>query len=194
VQEVAKTKGINFVNLRAFTLDRFGLEGWVDVQAELSAEDRSEIESALSIGWYPLALYARALNALDRVHGTGNLQLVAQLGKYVAERDLTTIHRAFLRMASPSFLLEQSAEYWSRYYDTGKWTIERLSSTRVRGSLEGWGCVDSALCREVSGYLAKAFELVGARNVRIDHTQCRVRGAPRCVFLGSWGGEAPRGL
>jgi hypothetical protein len=182
-----KTKGLGFVNIREFALERFGLEGWVDLLAELSAEDRAEIEAIVSMGWYSLPLYARTLHALDKVRGTGDLQLVGQLGKYQAERDLKTVHRAFLRMANPSFLLEQSGEYWGRFHDTGKWTIERLSPTRVRAYLDGWALADAALCRELSGYLMKAFELVGARNPRLDHPQCRARGAPRCLFLGSWG-------
>jgi hypothetical protein len=189
-----KTKGIGFISLRDFVLDRFGLDGWTDVLAELSAEDRAALEGIVTMGWYSLPLYARALRAADKVRGTGDLQLVFQLGKYQAARDLTTVHRAFLRMASPSFFLEQSGEYWGRFHDTGKWTVERVGPTRVRAYLDGWAHVDAVLCRELNGYILKAFELVGARNPRLEHTQCRARGAPRCLFAGAWGeaGTEPR--
>jgi hypothetical protein len=182
-----KTKGIGFVSIREFVLERYGLDGWTDLLAELSAEDRAEIQAIVTMGWYSLPLYARALRALDKVRGAGDLQLVFQLGKYQAERDLTTVHRAFLRIANPSFIVEQSAEYWGRFHDSGKWTVERLGPSRVRAYLDGWAHVDAALCRELTGYTLKAFELVGARNPRLDHAQCRARGAARCVFLGSWG-------
>ena len=182
-----KTKGIGFVSIREFVLERYGLDGWTDLLAELSAEDRAEIEAVVTVGWYSLPLYARALRALDKVRGAGDLHIVQQLGKFQAERDLTTVHRAFLRIANPSFILEQSAEYWGRFHDTGKWTVERLAPARVRAYLDGWAHVDAALCREVCGYLLKAFELVGAQNPWLDHAQCRARGSARCLFSGGWG-------
>ena len=188
-----KTKGIGFISLRDFILERYGLDGWTDVLAELSAEDRAELSAVVTMGWYSLPLYARALRAADKVRGGGDLQLVFQLGKFQAERDLTTVHRAFLRIANPSFILEQSAEFWARFHDSGKWTVERLGPRRVRAYLDGWAHVDAALCREVTGYTLKAFELVGARHPRLDHTQCRARGAARCVFLGAWGDGGTEG-
>jgi predicted hydrocarbon binding protein len=183
----AKTKGISFHNVRTFTLDRYGLEGWVDVLAHLVPEDRGVLDEIVPVGWYSLALYARLIRALDQIHGAGDLALVVQLGHYEAERDLTTIQRAFLRMASPAFLLEKSAEYWRRFHDTGVWTINREGATRVRAYLDDWGHVDAALCRELVGYLSRAFELVGAKNVRVDHAGCRAHGSDRCLFIGSWG-------
>jgi len=186
-----KTKGIGFVALREFVFDRYGLDGWTDVLAELSSGDRAALEGIVTMGWYSLPLYARSLRAVDKVRGTGDLELIFQLGKYQAERDLTTVHRAFLRIANPSFILEQSAEYWGRFHDSGTWTVERLGPTRVRAYLDGWAHVDAALCREVSGYLLKAFELVGARNPWLDHAQCRARGSARCLFAGGWGEGEP---
>jgi predicted hydrocarbon binding protein len=183
----AKTKGIGFHNVRTFTLDRYGLEGWVDVLAELVPEDRRVLDEMLPVGWYSLPLYARVIRALDEVHGAGDLALVVQLGRYEAERDLTTIQRAFLRMASPAFLLEKSADYWRRFHDTGTWSIQREGTTRVRAYLDGWGHVDTVLCRELIGYFSRAFELVGARKVWVDHAQCRAFGGDRCLFVGGWG-------
>jgi hypothetical protein len=183
----AKTKGISFHNVRTFTLEKYGLEGWIDVLAQLVPEDRRVLDEVVPVGWYSLALYARLIRAVDQIHGAGDLALVVQLGRYEAERDLTTIQRAFLRMASPAFLLEKSAEYWRRFHDTGTWTITREGTTRVRAYLDDWGSGDAAMCRELIGYLSRAFELVGAKNVRIDHGQCRAHGGERCLFLGSWG-------
>jgi predicted hydrocarbon binding protein len=182
-----KTKGVSFINVQTFTLERYGLDGWVSVLAQLMPEDRRELDAIVTVGWYSLALYARLIRALDIVHGSHDLAMIVQLGRYEAERDLTTIQRAFLRMANPAFLLEKSAEYWRRFHDTGTWVIEREAPTRVRAYLDDWGVVDTALCRELVGYITRTFELVGARNVRLDHAQCRASGAERCLFLGAWG-------
>jgi hypothetical protein len=193
----AKTKGLGFVNVRSFTVERYGEAGWAGVLAELLPEERRELESVVPVGWYSLALYARLIRALDKVHGASDLALVVQLGRYEAERDLTTIHRMLLRLANPAFMLDKTAEYWRRFHDTGEWTVERETKNRVRAHLDHWGVADAAMCRELGGYLVRVWELLGARHARVDHIACRARGDARCTFIGRWGeveagaGEGP---
>src|SRR5439155_140915 len=69
----AKTKGIGFVNVKAFTEERFGPTGWDAALAQLVSADRRELEGIVSVGWYSLSLYARLIRAVDRVHGYGDL-------------------------------------------------------------------------------------------------------------------------
>jgi len=186
--EEAKTKGVGFVNVRAFAEERFGgAPAWVAVREQLVSADRRELDAVLPIGWYSLALYARLIRAVDQVHGYGDLSLVVQLGRFEAERDLTTIQRLFLRLANPAFMLEKTGDYWRRFHDSGHWTIEREGDMRVRAFIDDWGVADVALCRELVGYVSRLWELVGAKNPRMDHIRCRGRGDARCEFLGRWG-------
>ena len=190
----AKTKGIGFANVRAFAEERFGgAQGWGKVVAKLAEPDRRELESVVPVGWYSLAMYARLIRVVDQVHGHGDLALIHQLGRFEAERDLTTIQRLFLRMANPAYILEKTSEYWRRFHDSGTWVIERQGATRVRAFLDDWGQPDAALCRETIAYVVRAWELVGARNVRMDHPHCRSRGEKRCEFLGRWNEAAATG-
>lgn len=183
----AKTKGVGFANVRTFASERFGANGWSAVLERLTPPDCSELEGALPVGWYSLALYARLIRALDEVHGDGNLALVVQLGRFEAERDLTTIHRVFLRLANPAYTIEKFGEYWRRFHDSGKWTLTREGESHVTGFLDDWGYIDHALCRELVGYMGRTLELVGAKGVLIEHTKCRGRGDDRCFFRARWG-------
>jgi hypothetical protein len=183
----ALTKGINFVNARTFVeLGANGADAWARVSSSMGADDRRTLESAIAIGWYPLAMYARLIRNIDAVLGTGDLTQVTRLGRFEAERDLKTIHRVFLRLASPTFLLDQTASYWGRFHDTGVWKIEKTAPRAAVGHLDGWGCVDEALCRELLAYLTRAFELTGGRSVNMSHPVCRARSGPRCTFTLQW--------
>jgi hypothetical protein len=183
----ALTKGVNFVNARAFVEQRAGRIGaWTQVGEGMSPDDRRMLESIIAIGWYPLAAYARLIRRIDAVLGTGDLAVVTRLGRFEAERDLKTLHRIFLRLATPTFLLDQTASYWGRFHDTGVWTIEKLSSRSAIGHLDAWGCVDEALCRELLAYLMRAFELTGGKSVQMDHPTCRARAGARCTFTLHW--------
>ncbi len=185
--EEAKTKGVAFANVRSFALERFGADGWEAVLQPLAPADREALLGFVPVGWYSLPLYARLIRTLDEVHGYGDLALVVQLGRFEAERDLTTIHRMFLRLANPAYAVEKLGEYWRRFHDTGDWDLTRENESHVTGYLDNWGCVDNALCRELVGYMGRMLELVGAKNVILEHPRCRALGADRCFFRCRWG-------
>ncbi len=186
----AKTKGVGFANVRVFATERFGADGWNGVLEKLTPADRDELQGMVPIGWYSLALYARVIRALDEVHGYGDLALVVQLGRFEVERDLTTIHRVFLRLANPAYTIEKFGEYWRRFHDSGRWELTRESDSHITGFLDEWGYVDHALCRELVGYMGRCLELVGAKNVIMEHPACRGRGEPRCFFRARWGSSS----
>lgn len=182
----ARTKGIGFLNVKAFVCERFGERAWSELIASLPPADRDEIASIVTVGWYRLPLYARIITEIDHKHGRGDLSLVEQIGMFEAEHDLTTIHRMFLRMANPAFIIEQVGKYWARFNDTGHWKVDRPTAHSAIATLRDWGIVNPALCRENVGYIRRALELVGAREVVVDHKRCRCSNAPDCVFEGHW--------
>lgn len=149
--------------------------------------ERDEIESFVSVGWYSLELWARLIRELDDVHGAGDLGLIVQLGRFEAERDITIIYRAMFRLLNPATIIVKTTEYWRKFHDTGRWEMNRVSDKEIEGRLYDWGVVDYALCRELVGYLSRALELVGAEGVIFDHPKCRSRGEDHCYFRARWG-------
>ncbi|MEJ7730727.1 MAG: hypothetical protein WKG00_16105 [Polyangiaceae bacterium] len=183
---MALTKGVGFVNVRAFVTERHGTPAWRQLLEALDPGDRELWVGLVPVGWYDLGAYARLIRALDRLYGSADLGLVRDLGRFEAERDLTTIQRFFLKLVRPSMAIEQTGKYWSRFHDSGRWEMERRGDREVRGVLTGWGVVDEALCIELVSYLARTLELVGGKDVRMDHPRCRVKGADACEFRLFW--------
>src|SRR5207245_1426292 len=95
----AKTKGVAFVGVRTFVVQRFGETGWSAVLQRLEPEDRRELIGVLPIGWYSLEVYARLIRAIDELHGCGDCALIVQLGRFEAERDLALIERSYQRLS-----------------------------------------------------------------------------------------------
>jgi predicted hydrocarbon binding protein len=188
---MALTKGIGFVNVREFVLARFGQAGWDRLVKRSSPAEQAVLESILPVGWYDLAFYTRLIRALDEELGAGDLRLVQALGRFEAERDLTTIQRVFLRLVRPSLAIENMDKYWRRFHDTGAWTTER-GPREVTARLSGWGIVDAALCRELVGYLGRTLELLGGRDVFVDHRKCRGKGDELCEFQTTWRASSDR--
>ena len=179
------TKGLGFVNVRRFVVARTGdADGWARALERLAYADRDVAASALASGWYSLDVYARLIRAVADEIG-GGLKVIHDLGRFEAEQDLTVVHRVFLRMLHPATMPEKTAEYWSRFHDTGTWVVTRKESG-YQASLSDWGLVDDALCAELTSYLTRVVELGGAKDVRVRHVECRNRGARACTFDGTW--------
>jgi hypothetical protein len=174
------------LNARDFVVAREGTEGWRRVLDALSTEDREALAAMVPIGWYDIRLNDRVNRAIVDALGGGATDVIEALGRYSAGEDLKTIHRLFLRMANPAFVLERTAEFWGRYQDSGTWTVERVSDTRVIATLRGWGSRDEATCIRLAAYSKRLFELVGAKDVWLERRACAVRGDEACVFAGGW--------
>ena len=116
------------MHVRAFVRERFGSAGLERLSQLLSQQDFELLNQAVAIGWYELDAYARLLRAFDTCFGNSDLMLCRSMGRYQAERDSTTLHRLFFRLANPGYLIEKTGEYWRRFQDTGSWSVERLGS------------------------------------------------------------------
>jgi uncharacterized protein (TIGR02265 family) len=183
---MAKTKGTGLVALKAFVRERFGEAGWQRLLEAIEPTDRAAVEMPVSISWYDLETAQRAVRALVKVLGDGNPQLAVEFGRHEAEHDLTSVQRFFLKMANPAYALEKAGQYWRRFADWGEWRVERLGSGGARATLKGCPHPEVYYCAELTGYLARMWELVGARDPHVRHTHCRNRGDQDCTWEGTW--------
>ena len=180
-----KSKGTNLLHMRSYVERVHGPATWQKVLASLSAADHAIVSALSPSGWYPLETQHRLLRSIDRVVSKGDLALVPEIGRYEADQDLSTIHRLFVRLTSPAYVLEKAGEYWRRFYDTGRWDVVRGNGSAT-GRLAEFGMVDDAFCSYLAAYIHRMFQLAGARSGALEHTECRARGAEACVFVGRW--------
>lgn len=183
---MATTKGLGFINVRSFVVERYGATAWKELVDSFPPAERAILGAIVSIGWYDLELYARLIRTIDERLGRGNLKVCYALGRYEAERDLTGAHQWFLKLFGPTTAIEQMGKYWRRFHDTGAWETERRGDREVFARLTGWGVVDAALCRELLGYVGRALELLGGREITLEHPRCRVEGHPLCELHLTW--------
>ncbi len=180
---MARIKGITTADLRAFALEQNAVERLHEV---LDEADRRWFDEAVAVGWYDLDHQMRALHALSKATGLSQDDAMRAFGRFSAARHVTKIHRIFFRFANPAMVLEKAGEFWSRFYDTGVWTVTRENRTRARGDLRGFGRPNEAHCAFLTAYIGALFENVGARSVWCTHPTCEVRGGDRCSFVAEW--------
>jgi len=181
----ALSKGTIVLHAQSFVVGRFGDAGWQAVLDRLPAGDRETFKAILPITWYPHEVDVRLFGAMVEVLGNGDRQVLVDLGHFEAEQDLRRIHRMFLRFANPAYVLEKASDYWSRFHNTGRWIVERKENG-ASGTLLDFDPPDELHCIYLGAYILRMFELVGGRQVRVIHSQCRCRGDSGCIFEGIW--------
>lgn len=183
---MAKVKGVVIINTREFAFASGGEGAWNNVLARLTADDRDGMAAVIPVGWYDIGLYDHVNRALAETLGGRPEDVMEACGRFAAERDLRTIHRLFLRMANPAYVIERSAGYWGRFQDSGSWDVVREPPSRVVATLRNWGSTDELTCIRLGAYMFRLFQLVGAKNGSLQRTACRARGDAACVFDSHW--------
>ena len=61
---------------------------------------------------------------------------------------------------TPAWLIDKGTRIWPSFHTTGRWELER----------------------KILGLLG----LAGAKNARVEHSECRTRGANACVYDVDW--------
>jgi DNA-binding CsgD family transcriptional regulator/predicted hydrocarbon binding protein len=172
------TKGIRFMNLRSFVTERSGEGAWEALLATLPGGEAAVVRGVVASGWYDHAIRARLVRALA---GRRGAPLARELGRFEAERDLTTVHRWFIRLVKPSFAVRNMNVYWRRTEDSGRWTSE-VRGSEIVARLYDWIPAESVLCGTVQGYLERTLELLGGGDMTVEHPRCRAGGNAFCEF------------
>jgi hypothetical protein len=180
-----RARGVSLDNMRAFVEERYGAGAWERVLASLPATDRTPLRAVTAVGWYDVALQTRMLRAMDTTLGVGDHRVLVEGGRHNADRDLRGAQRLFLRLANPAYVLEKASDYWHRFYDSGSWHVVR-ESEGATGTLSHFDPGDEIFWVPVTAYVARMFELVGARDVRVHHSRRRDHGVDASVFVCRW--------
>ena len=102
-----KIKGSVLRSRLSFVEEQAGAGGLERVLAQLSAEHRETLARLLPAGWYPFDLGKELDEAIVAVLGGGDESYFLRLGRDSATRNLTGVHRAFVRPGSqglPAFV------------------------------------------------------------------------------------------
>jgi len=188
VEPSGQLKGNAFLWTLKFIDQHFGAEARARVIAQLPEEDRPILEGiVLPISWYPLPLFGRLLRAMDSELGKGDLALATERGRWVAVNDIRTIHKVFLKLFTPEWLVERATgTLWKKFHSSGQWTTEALGEGKARAVLRDLAHVDPAVCASIGGWMIGLFELAGAKTIDVRHALCRGRGSQACVYEVEW--------
>ena len=137
---------------------------------------------------YPYQAFIQILRTVDKVLGSGSLELCRELGRFAAVRDFESLREMMPNFKlRPTDLFRDCGTYWKSYY---------LRAGEMKGESPERQCVlriydfeqmDPAHCRLMEGWMAQAMVEAGATWLReIRETQCMATGGRWHEFAGEW--------
>ena len=164
-----------------------GEEGVERLCAQLSAAAAAVVrEPPHKATWYPFEVFVELNEAIDRVFGRGDLELLQDLGRYGADANLTTVYRLFYMVGTPKWILDRAARLWDLHYDSGRLVIERFPGNEAEARILDFATPHITHCKSVFAWCQRSIELSGARDVHGVEVRCRLRGDAECAFHATW--------
>ena len=135
--------------------------------------------------WYPYEAFAALLEAYSKAPGFAGPNAFVDLGKRMAERDLTSLLKVYAMVASPLRLAEVPQKVWSqRFRNAGTCRTEK-EETSFRFTITGFPGIHRLHCQLLTGYGLDT-GLRKAKSFATVHDRCVHKGDSVCSFLSTW--------
>lgn len=170
----------------SFVEEHGGADAARRVMAELTPADQEALKSLVTMKWYPFELGKHLDDAIVRVVGGGRRDFFEKLGEASADKNLTTLHKAFVVPGDPHGFLAKAPQIYALYYETGRREYQKTGDKQgvlTTFDAETFSAPD---CLTVVGWHRRALEMCGAKNVRIVEEECRARGGAVCRYKVAW--------
>ena len=170
----------------AFVEEHFGKEGLARVLQALPEDDRRALNMVLTVKWYPLDLGIRLDDAIVQTLGNGKPEFFEKLGAASADRNLTTVHKAFVSKDDPHAFLSRTPSIYALYYEKGRREYQKTGDKSAMLTTYDAEVFSAPDCLTIVGWHRRALELCGASSVKVVEEECRARGGAVCRYRLSW--------
>ena len=185
----ARVRGTALLANREFLSKTYGPDAW-DRVLKMLPKPYADALSVIPLAhdWFPADAMVASLLAGAKLFSPNDLDAFYEaVGAHGADYDLNFIHRFILKFTSPLWMMELGAKLWREYHNSGQWKIEHGPTPHsIVGTLQDFAVVSAPMCRTVVGFVRRAGQLTGAKNMHVEHRRCRSAGAQACVFEGEW--------
>jgi len=168
------------------------------VETELTADQRESLLRALPADFsrrlrghilptetIPVSLLNQLTEEAAKVKGEPTDAFARRAGRQAAADAVRGIYRFFAMVMTPAALLEKASQMWSALYNRGRLRVSDQTDHGATIQLLDFPS-EVAGCSRTTGWIERMAELTGAKDVRVQQTQCYAKGAPHCEWTITW--------
>lgn len=149
---------------------RFGGEGYQRLQQDLGAARLRRLEGALLTAWVDAAELEAVHDAVLRLFDDGSLQVMRDMGRYVAGVALATVYRSLLTDQGLQSLPRRLQVLAAQLVKPVSTRAEVLGDGEVLLEMRGWRVMTPAWLAARAGWLERYLELAGASDARVEES------------------------
>lgn len=184
---MVEVKGSAVVTLPEFVEKKYPhlYEQWLN---NLSEDSQKILKNkAIVTSWLPLeAALSEPLRKLCDLASNGKIDAAWDSGRYSAEKALTGIYKVFVKLGSPQFIISRAGSIIQMYYKGIEISIPESSSKAVTLHIVKFPNPDSYVQYRIGGWMQKALELSGCKNVKVLITKDIAKGDKVTEYKMSW--------
>jgi len=111
---------------------------------------------------------------------------VWEMGRFDAEDALTGIYKLYVKLGTPSHLISRASRIMAAYYDDAEINIVPVDKNKIILHIVRFDEPDEAIEFNMAGWIQRALEISGCRQVDIELTQSLAKGDKVSEFIISW--------
>jgi len=140
------------------------------------------------LDWLPYEAYVAFLRSLERRLGGGDHLFLRSIGAAAGQRDLGTILRVYVALASPERLIRSCTKVWASYYrNAGRMEAVAWAPEQTVLRVLDFDAMDRTHCRLMEGWMISTMEQLGLRvGPGARETECASRGGRYHEFRCTW--------
>lgn len=184
-----QVKGTAVQTIPQFVKEKFGADAfknWID---SLPAATKEIFQSqVLSPNWYPLkeAIIDSTKSICDLFY-KGKMDGALELGKFSAECSLKGIYKLFVKLGTPEFIVGKAGTIFTTYYQPSVMEISSKGNKTITVSITKFDEPNSIIEYRIKGWIQRALEISGAKNVDVQITKTMTNNATSTDFKITWG-------
>ena len=109
-----------------------------------------------------------------------------EAGKYSAQKALTGIYKIFVKASSPGYIVQRASRVFSTYYRPCQMAVVEQTGASVVLEISNMTESDIVIEYRIAGWINRALEISGAKNITIDIPRSICRGDAVTQLSISW--------
>jgi uncharacterized protein (TIGR02265 family) len=168
------------------------------IDAELTPEQRDKVFAALPPEYasrfrapilatetVPVHMLNRFTEEAAKAKNETLETFARRAGREAAGDAVKGIYRFFALVMTPPALLGKASQMWSSLYNRGDMRVDEQTDKSARIRILNFPS-EVAGCSRVTGWIERMAELTGAKNIKVQQTQCFAKGGAYCEWKLSW--------
>ncbi|MCD4832669.1 MAG: hypothetical protein K8R31_02660 [Bacteroidales bacterium] len=138
--------------------------------------------------WYPMKEAAvEPTKAIAKLFYKNDIEKAAfEAGRYSAETGLKGVYKIFVRIASPSYIMQRASRIIRSYYNPSEIIVKESHDKGVILHITKFPNPDPAIEYRIAGWIEHALEITNCKGVKSSITKSMTKGDPVTEITSIW--------